>query len=223
MSKNKFLHLKHIEQDFDELQKNWKKINDSLHIGRDEFSDTVKNNLLATYDYVNFILDEMQGESIFKPEHIEKMLEINHRVLIWENSEKRREYHDHVMHTRNKFYSQIDAICSLVDKYEKKWIFKQEAAIFVAGVSQPQLFIEWNHRSHSTLVNIMSLQAGHNPFIINTENAKTFFDPAQEVKGSKKETLTEKLKLLKKKKIFEKFFEEHSSGRYVSHKKHHLD
>lgn len=222
MAKN-FLHLRHIEEDLTEVQKNWGQINQSLKVGRDTFSDKIKENLMQTYDYVNFILEEMDGKSIFEPRNVEKMIEINHRVLMGNDQDIRKEYHHHIMATREKFYGQIDEILKWVEKKGEKWLFKQEAAIFVAGVSQPQFFYDGNHRSNSTIVNVMSLQAGNNPFILNVDNARAFFEPAQEVKWSHKLTFLEQLKLLKKKKVFEKFFTEHSSPRYVSHKVKHLD
>jgi len=206
------LNLKSIEDDFFELKENFYDINDSLDIKRDHFSKDVMENLLQTYEYVNFLLSKWVD--ILDWHHNHEILELNHLVLIWKSIDLRQEYNKHIEETRKKFSKWIEHTIKRAWKKNSKWVYKVAAWIFIHWVSQPQLFIEWNHRTNTTLVNYLLLREWENPFIVNTLNAKAFFNPAQEIKRTFKWSLKETFKMLKHKKIFKDFFSKYSSSKY---------
>jgi len=209
----KILFLSTIEQDLREVQAHFHEINASLVTQREYFSDSILSNLMDTYDYLNFLL--AKDIDLFDGKHNHMIVELNHRVLMGTELEIRQEYKSFINATIEKFDSQIKDVLKETNKREKKWPYKASAWLFVSGVSQPQLFIEGNHRTHSALVNYVLLKANKAPFILNCSNARAFFDPTQEVKGTFKGTLKTWLKMLSQKKKFKDFLEHYTSDRYA--------
>jgi DnaJ-class molecular chaperone len=67
--------------------------------------------------------------------------------------------------------------------------------VYLRLLSNPQLFIEGNHRSGVLIMNLILVRAGLAPFILNSENAREYFDLSSEIKFTQRNTLGGKIKL----------------------------
>ena len=210
MSHNLRIHLSNIKKSLDDVQKSFPKINKKLKIKRDEFTDFVKNNMLKGYEYLDFLL--AKDLQVLKKSGMQHMLEMNHIVLCGTDKHLRSEYYQHITATRRKFNENIVYIMKWCKKHNKDSTKKIAAEIYVAILSQPQLFIEGNHRTGTLITNWMLMKNGFPPFVLNTDNAIAYFEPSSEIKMTSK---TNKFSLPKYNKTYRKFLEHYLDKKYV--------
>jgi Fic family protein len=68
-------------------------------------------------------------------------------------------------------------------------------------LSEPQLFIEGNHRTGALIMSWLLAREGKPPFVLSVDNAKAYFDPSSIAKSLRKHSLRMMLsrpKLLKR-------------------------
>lgn len=82
-------------------------------------------------------------------------------------------------------------------------------------MSQPQLYIEGNHRTGALIMSYILVRHGKAPFVLSVDNAKGYFDPSTLVKETTKTAATLLMKLPRMKKRFARFLEDHAEVQYL--------
>jgi hypothetical protein len=157
----------------------------------------VVENMLAGYTFIDKALSD--GTDLLVPRHIACLLERNHLVLCGLEPHVRQEYHTHIAATTQRFYEQmefnINDILRWYDKRAGTSAWKRAADVYVRILSQPQLYIEGNHRPGALIMSYILARAGKAPFVLSVHNAKAYFNPSTLVKNTKKNTTTLLMKL----------------------------
>ena len=151
--------------------------------------------------------------------HIRDLLELNHIVLCGLNPHVRQEYRTHLEATSQRFHEQeefnIDSVLRWYYKHEDKSPWKRAAGVYVRILSQPQLYIEGNHRTGALIMSYILVRDGRAPFVLTVENAKAYFDPSTLIKETKKTATTMLMKLPRMKKLFADFLRHQTHAKYV--------
>ncbi len=210
--------LSRVEQCLRDLQREFPNINASLATRRDSLDDEVVENLLHGYAYVNRILD--YGIDPFRRGQHAHLLELNNIVLCGIEPEARRRFHRHIEATEAHFYETPGGgIREIMEWYERHpgddpWC--KASGVYIHGLSEPQLFIEGNHRTGSLIMSLMLIRAGKPPFVVKPDNAQAYFDPSSLIRATRKHTLTALWQLPKMKKTFAAFLKDHVDKRALA-------
>ncbi len=174
--------LRAVQQDFD-------RINATLDTPRDPLSDQVLDNLMAGYEYLNALLATdtnplVRGNS-------SHLLQLNNLVLCGTDELVYEDCLPHVKETERRFYDDtnpggVRALMGYLASHKDDNVWKRAAGTYIRILSQPQLFIEGNHRTGSLVMSYVLAKAGKPPFVLSVENAKAYFDPSSLVKDCRK-------------------------------------
>ena len=215
------LDLKAIEQSLRDVQREFPKINELLHSRRDSMTDEVLENMLAGYTFIDKAVAD--GVDLFMLRHVTALLELNHIVLCGINQQIRQEYQTHIDAATQRFHAQeefnIDDILRWYYRHENESSWKRAAGVYVRILSQPQLYIEGNHRTGALIMSYILMRDAKTPFVLTVDNAKAYFDPSTLIKETKKTTTTMLTKLPGMKKRFADFLRAQAHERYI-HKVH---
>ncbi len=214
MSKLLRLNLVKVEETLLTVKKNWKLIDEELDrkkIGRKDhpFDKTLMDRMMSAYSYMDHLL--RKEHNIFQMQHLEEMLELNHRVHYGEDSRLRMEYHRAMQAAKDKFYNGVPVL----QKWHRKHLQKKgddprkvASEIYVGIIGQPQLFVEGNHRTGSLIASWIDMRGGYPPFVLSPENAINYFAPSQRIKSFKPLTNWRgEKKLPKYHKVFREYWE----------------
>jgi prophage maintenance system killer protein len=211
------LDLKAIEQSLRDVQREFPKINEILQSRRDSMTDAVLENMLAGYTFIDRAVAD--GVDLFMLRHVTALLEINHIVLCGVNPQIRGEYQSHLEATTRRFHEQeefnINDILRWYYRHEKETAWKRAAGVYVRILSQPQLYIEGNHRTGALIMSYILMREGKPPFVLTVDNAKAYFDPSTLIKQTKKTPTTMLMKLPGMKKRFAAFLHAQAHERYL--------
>ena len=211
------LDLKAIEQSLRDVQREFPKINEILQSRRDSMTDAVLENMLVGYTFVDRAVAD--GVDLFTLRHATALLELNHIVLCGLDEQVRQEYQAHLEATAQRFYEQeefnIDDILRWYYKHEQESAWKRAAGVYVRILSQPQLYIEGNHRTGALIMSYILMRDGKAPFVLTVDNAKAYFDPSTLIKETKKTATTMLMKLPRMKKLFADFLRHQTHAKYV--------
>ncbi len=211
------LDLKTIEQSLRDVQREFPKINEVLHSRRDSMTDEVLENMLAGYTFVDKAVAD--GVDLFTLRHATALLELNHIVLCGVNQQVRQEYQTHIEAATQRFHTQeefnIDDIPRWYYRHEDESSWKRAAGVYVRILSQPQLYIEGNHRTGALIMSYILLRDGKAPFVLTVGNAKAYFDPSTLVKETQKTATTLLTKFPRMKKRFADFLREQAHEQYL--------
>ncbi len=211
------LDLKTIEQSLRDVQREFPKINEVLHSRRDSMTDEVLENMLAGYTFVDKAVAD--GVDLFTLRHATALLELNHIVLCGVNQQVRQEYQTHIEAATQRFHTQeefnIDDILRWYYRHEDESSWKRAAGVYVRILSQPQLYIEGNHRTGALIMSYILLRDGKAPFVLTVGNAKAYFDPSTLVKETQKTATTLLTKFPRMKKRFADFLREQAHEQYL--------
>jgi hypothetical protein len=143
------LNLKAIEQSLREVQREFPRINEILQSRRDSMTKEVFQNMMAGYAFVDWAFRDRAD--LLDPESVAGLLELNHIVLCDRDPKARREHQKHIQATAQRFYEQegfnIDDLLRWSRNYRHESPWKRAAGVYVRILSQPQLYIEGNHRT----------------------------------------------------------------------------
>jgi hypothetical protein len=211
------LNLKAIEQSLRDVQREFPQINAILRSRRDSLTDEVLDNMMAGYSFVDWaVADETD---LLDPRYIAALLELNHIVLCGRDPNTRREHRKHIQATAQRFYAQnefnINDILRWHRDHAQESAWKRAAGVYVRILSQPQLFIEGNHRTGALIMSYILVREGKPPFVLTVDNAKAYFDPSTLVKETTKTTATLLMKLPRMKKRLAHFLEAHAGVQYL--------
>lgn len=211
------LDLQAIEASLRDVQREFPKINDMLHSRRDSMTDEVLENMLAGYAFIDRAVAD--GINLFTVRHVTALLELNHIVLCSLNSQVRQEYQTHIAATSQRFHEQeefnIDHILCWYYKHEMESPWKRAAGVYVRILSQPQLYIEGNHRTGALIMSYILVRDGKAPFVLTVDNAKAYFDPSTLVKQTQKTPTTLLMKPPRMKKRFADFLRGQTQDKYI--------
>jgi len=141
-------------------------------------------------------------------------------VLCGNDEAKRRDFAHHIEETRERFYDQpgggIGVLVEWLQHHKNANPWRRAAGAYIHILSQPQLFIEGNHRTGSLIMSYLLARDGEPPFVLSVENAKAYFDPSTLVKESKRHGLDLLTKLPKLSRRLAKLLKENAKKRHLS-------
>lgn len=210
------LRLGRIEDELLDVQLHFPAINAVLNCRRDDFTDTVRQNMLSAYEFLDSVVD--QNLDLFSDEGLEALLQLNHLVLLGKGYDP-REFGRHITVTRQRFYENfrryVKPIRRWYRKHQTENPYKVAAQVYVGVLSQPQLYQEGNHRTGSLIASGILLQNGCPPFVLTRQNAVAYFNPSSEIKFTDKRTINGKLRLPKYQRDFRDFLQQNVNEAYV--------
>jgi prophage maintenance system killer protein len=197
------LNLEAIETSLRAVQTQFSVINRTLLTPRDPLSDCVLERLMLGYRQVDALL--AAGVDPFAPGSSKRVLELNVLVLCGADQALREECTQLVEATSQRFYALgdggIESLVNWVRSMQGESIWRRAGSAYIHLLSQPQLFIEGNHRTGALIMSWMLARAGKPPFVLSVDNAKAYFDPSTVAKNARKHTLRmvlERPKLVKR-------------------------
>jgi hypothetical protein len=147
------LHLGRIEEELSDVQRHFPAINALLNSRRDEFTDTVRQNMLAAYEFLDAVVND--NLDLFSDEGLEALLQLNHLVLLGRGYDPRK-FGRHISVTRRQLFDNfrqyVEPIRRWYRKHETDNPYKVASQVYVGVLSQPQLYQEGNHRTGSLML-----------------------------------------------------------------------
>jgi len=211
------LNIAAIEASLRSVQGHFASINAQLVEPREPLDDRIVANMLAGYRLIERFVHD--GDDLFALTGVDAMLEINTTVLCGVEAPQRREYASHIDATEHHFYDERDGgIGDLVEWYdahatESPW--KRAAGVFVRILSQPQLFLEGNHRSGALIMSYILLRNDLPPFVLSPDNAVEYFNPSAVIRKTIKKAPATLFKLPKIKARYAQFLKSQADRRYL--------
>ncbi len=161
-------------------------INSRLEVRREDVTDTMISQILQSYTFLNSLL--RLNMDLFTPAGLYNLLELNHIVLCGTDQQTRLDYYSHLNETRKGFIKKILPIKEWVlEKKNEKDPFKIATGYYSRALSQPQLFIEGNHRTGNIILNYLLVSAATPPYIISAQTALQYLDLSSDIKYTNKE------------------------------------
>lgn len=180
--------LSSIEASLRRVQSEFHTINAQLADSRQPLTDQVVANMLTGYAYVDSLLAE--GTDLFALGNSAKILKLNELVLCGENASQLDEVTEHLEVNKQYFYDdQRGGIRDLLEWHELnriQTVWERAAGAYVRILSEPQLYIEGNHRTGALIMTYILAREGRPPFVLTVDNAKAYFDPSTLVKKTRK-------------------------------------
>ena len=211
------LNLPAIEHSLKSVQREFPKINEILQSRRDSMTDEVVENMMAGYAFVDSALD--RGLDLLDVRHASSLLELNHIVLCGLDPAARNEYRQHIEATAERFYHRdgfgIGHILTRYAKHIHESPWKQAAGVYIRVLSQPQLYIEGNHRTGALIMSYILTRNDEPPFVLSVENAKAYFDPSTLIKETQKSVGMGLTKIPRMKVRFAKFLRAQANRAYL--------
>lgn len=178
-----------------DTRNNFKKINATLTVKRQPPSDEVIDNLVAGYAQIDHYVAE--GINLFANGNSRLLLDLNYTVLYHNSTLSVEEEAAQFEATETHFYESgnggIGSLVEWLQLHNDSSIWKRTAGAFTCILSQPQLFLEGNHRTGSLIMSYFLMRAGRAPFVLSYDNASHFFEPAELTKKRRKKNLVDDL------------------------------
>jgi hypothetical protein len=217
MVKRLRLHLGRIEDELRDVQRHFPAINAVLNCRRDDFTDTVRQNLLTAYEFLDAVVDD--DLDLFSDEGLEALLQLNHLVLLGRGYDPLA-FGRHIAVTRRQFFDNFHRYVKPIrlwyrKKHETENPYKVASQVYMGVLSQPQLYQEGNRRTGSLIASGILLQNGCPPFVLTRQNALAYFNPSSEIKFTDKRTIRGKLRLPKYQHEFRDFLQQNVNQAYV--------
>ena len=190
-AKPRLMDLSAVEAALREVERKFETLNATLDTPRDPLSDEVVGNLMAGYEYVNSLLRAGVDPLALGNSH--HLLQLNNLVLCGTDEVAYENCARHIAETRRHFYDDqspgsVRALMTYLAEHKSDSVWRRAAGAYVHALSQPQLFIEGNHRTGSLIMSHILLQAGKPPFVLTVGNARAYFNPSSLAKDCHKHT-----------------------------------
>jgi prophage maintenance system killer protein len=177
-----------IRRSLEQTQSLFDGIDRSLNACRGSMTNEAVANMVEGYRFVDELL--ARDTDLFAMGNSALLLEINALVLCGVDEVERASFNRHIKQTERKFYEdEQGGIGSLMEWYkfhQHDDIWRRVAGLYIQIISQPQLFIEGNHRSAVLIVSFMLGREGHPPFVLTPDNAKELLDQSRSIGGLKR-------------------------------------
>lgn len=211
------LNLQAIEASLRTVQKNFASINASLHCRRETMADEIVANMMAGYEFVDQLVADRSA--LFSMGHLRWLLELNALVLCGRDPRERERHAEHLAATEEHFYGERDdGIRDVVEWYElhkSESVWKRAAGVYIRVLSEPQLFIEGNHRTGALIMSFILATESQPPFVLSIDNARSYFDPSTLITKTSKRSVAMLFRMPKLKKEFAAFLREQADDRYL--------
>ncbi|MGZ8995054.1 MAG: hypothetical protein ACXW3P_00940 [Rhodospirillales bacterium] len=206
-----------VEASLRELQADFPRINEFLESPRDRLDDEVIRNLLAGYAYVDRAVAE--GRDLLAVGNLKHLLELNTLVLCGEDPSARRLAARHIAATEQHFWDQrgggVRDIVEWHERHRKETVWQRAAGVYIRILSEPQLYIEGNHRTGALVMSYLLVREGRLPFVLTVENARGYFDPSTLITKTRKSSLAMLIRMPKTKKYFGEYLKRHTHARHL--------
>jgi hypothetical protein len=213
------LNLGAIESSLRAVQQAFPLINRDLIPHREKMTEEILANMLAGYTYVDGAIQ--RGTDFFSFGNVRHLLELNTLVLCGTDPDTRKQFAQHIRATEKQFYEQdgggIGSLVEWLDHHHDESPWKRAAGAYIQLLSQPQLFIEGNHRTGALVMSYLLARENRPPFVLTVDNAKAYFDPSTLVRKTRKQSMAMLIRLPKLKKRFAKLLQEDANGEYLIH------
>ena len=211
------LNLEAIEATLRDLQAQFPEINKLLKSRRDAIDESLIANMLAGYELVDSLV--AQHLDLFAMGNLKLFLEMNALVLCGRDGQSRTQAASHLAATEQRFYEQegggIRDIVEWYTLHRKESAWSRAAGVYVRMLSEPELFIEGNHRTGALVMSYILARENRPPFVLTAANAKAYLDPSTLVTQTRKHSLVAVFRLPKIKRYFAKFLKEHADRKYL--------
>jgi len=178
------LDLAWIEQCLRALQADMDRVNRALTVPRDPLTEDMIGNMIAGYAYVDDLV--RGGVDALDPGRARVFLELNARVLCGTGPGERAALTEHLAANEERFYSQegggIEVLVEWLRRHRKDPVERRAAGAFVGIMTEPQLFIEGNHRTGALIMSYLLARQKRPPFVLCPNNAIAFFGIADAIK-----------------------------------------
>ena len=212
------LNLAAIEEALRRVQEQFPRINKLLRQPRDRMDDSVVSNMMTGYAFLDAALSE--SLNFFEPGNLKSLLELNARVLCGSDPQERQLSARHIQATEEHFYddsrSGIRDIVEWYDVHQGESVWKRAAGVYVRILSEPQLFIEGNHRTGALIMSYILAREGQPPFVLTLDNARAYFDPSSVITKLKKKSVAMLFCMPKIKKSFAEFLKQQADSRLLA-------
>jgi prophage maintenance system killer protein len=216
-ARGRVLDLEAIDATLRHLQAHFPEINELLKSRRDAIDDSLIANMMAGYDLVDRLVAEQLD--LFAMGHLKLFLEMNAVVLCGSDKRERVQAASHLAATEQRFYEQEGGgIRDIVEWYtrhrtESPW--KRAAGVYVRMLSEPELFIEGNHRTGALVMSYILTREGRPPFVLTAADAKAYLDPSTLITETRKHSLVGTFRMRRIKGHFAKFLKKQSDRKYL--------
>ena len=219
------LDLAAIEAALCAVQRDFQKINALLQSRRDSMDDRVVDNMLTGYAYVDDAL--ARGTNFFAMGNLKHLLELNARVLCGTDPQERAESAAHLRLTEEHFYDdQRGGVRDIIEWYRlhrDESVWKRAAGVYIRVLSEPQLFIEGNHRTGALIMSYILASEYRPPFVLTVDNARGYFDPSTLITKTKKSSFAMIYRMPGIKKSFAAFLKQQTSDSFLAGPKPRAD
>ena len=111
------LRLARIEDELRDVQRHFAAINARLTCRPDEFTETVRQNMVAAYEFLDAVVaDDLD---LFSEDGLEALLQLNHLVLLGRGYD-RRAFSRHIDVTRQQFFNNFHSYVKPVRRWYRK-------------------------------------------------------------------------------------------------------
>ncbi|MBK1649051.1 hypothetical protein [Rhabdochromatium marinum] len=185
------LNLPAIAQSLQQVQAQFNRINLTLSSPRDPMSDQVLEQLLAGYRLVDQWL--ANGTQVFRLGESAQLLRLNAVVLWGATTPMNAAARNALQATEEHFYALgaggIGELSSCYQSLGKHSVWHQAAQMYIQILSQPQLYLEGNHRTGTLVMSYLLARHGKPPFVLSSDNAKAYFALSTLIKNARKRSL----------------------------------
>jgi hypothetical protein len=200
------------------LQAHFPEINNSLMSRRETMHPSIVANMMAGYRFVDRLL--AQRLDLFAMGNLKLFLEMNALVLCGPDTAERERAASHLTATEQRFYEQegggIREVVEWYTVHRANSPWRRAAGVYICILSEPELFIEGNHRTGALVMSYLLAREGRPPFVLTVENAKGYLDPSTLITKTRKHSLAALVRVPKIKRQFAKFLKEQADRRYLT-------
>jgi hypothetical protein len=199
------LDLAAIERSLRLVQDDFEAVNATLDTPRDPLSDEVVSNLMLGYGHVNRLLSV--GIDPLTRGNTAQLLKLSKLVLCGTGETHYETCAPHIVETERRFYDDrnpggVRALMGYMADHKEASAWQRAAGAYIHILSQPQLFIEGNHRAGALVMSYVLAREGKPPFVLTVGNAKAYFDPSSLAKVCKKRSVRALFEMPKLRKRF---------------------
>jgi hypothetical protein len=172
------LDLVAIEASLREVQENFAGVNSGLGSPREPLDRFAVDNMMAGYAFTEELV--VGKVDLFAIGQLRLFLEMNALVLCGRDEQVRLDSAQHLAATDKYFFDNVDGgVRDVVEWHAlhangSAWM--RAAGVYIRILSEPELFIEGNHRTGALIISYILARAGHPPFVLTVPDAKEFFD-----------------------------------------------
>jgi hypothetical protein len=182
--------LSEIERALRELQVIFASTN-SQPTQREPFDHVAVDHMMSGYAFIEALI--YSKIELFALGQLRLFLELNALVLCGRDERVRSDCAQYLAANDKYFFDNADGgIRDVVEwhalhSYDSAWI--RAAGVYIRILSEPELFIEGNHRTGALVMSYILARNGHPPFVLTVDRAKKFFDWSTLFSGKRKSGL----------------------------------